>query len=243
MADVSLPQNGSIHPDLRYPGWSNPAANCQHQAKCGCRPDPLTEALVQVEMAETIGYLDRKVQSGEIPPEDAREKLKQYEKEIRETVSFEGQEWEENCFTILDEGEIKWVSHVDMVDFLDIFVLDRLRFVRVSIDASPVFPGKVRITFEAADKDFPLPPHPDMPKDETWLYRMFDDAGVLLYIGISKDAFTRFSQHSKDKPWVDDVAKWTREKFSNRQAALIAEKKAIKSEHPLYNVVHNTELK
>lgn len=85
-----------------------------------------------------------------------------------------------------------------------------------------------------------LPRHPNMPKKcPTWLYRMWDQSGNLLYIGISNNAFTRFSQHEKAKPWINEVARWERDRFDDRESALKAEREAIKKERPKYNVVHN----
>lgn len=69
----------------------------------------------------------------------------------------------------------------------------------------------------------------------TAVYRMFDRAGDLLYVGVSLAVMTRFVQHS-DKPWADEIANMTIERFPTRQAALDAEAVAITMEDPRYNV-------
>lgn len=76
--------------------------------------------------------------------------------------------------------------------------------------------------------------------EPTALYRHFDKAGTLLYVGVSFDPLHRFKQHCGDnKCWVDDIASMTLERFDNRFEALQAEKRAIKNELPKYNIAHN----
>lgn len=75
--------------------------------------------------------------------------------------------------------------------------------------------------------------------DVTSLYRQFNDAGILLYVGISINAFDRFRQHAKDKVWIDEVGSMTIERFSSRALALAAEAKAIVDERPKYNIAGN----
>ena len=66
------------------------------------------------------------------------------------------------------------------------------------------------------------------------LYRMFDDRGHLLYIGITGDLGKRLGNHSF-KRWFPLVERITLEWLPNRAAALVAEKRAISTEHPRYN--------
>lgn len=70
----------------------------------------------------------------------------------------------------------------------------------------------------------------------TTLYRLFDAAGDLLYVGIAGNPGRRFEQHKKDKPWWGEVASIRLEHFLERRAAEIAEMKAIKGEDPRYNI-------
>jgi len=71
------------------------------------------------------------------------------------------------------------------------------------------------------------------------LYRFFDQSDVLLYVGITVDPTARFKKHRGDKPWWDQIDHIGLEHFATREEALEAERKAIKSEEPLHNIVHN----
>lgn len=66
------------------------------------------------------------------------------------------------------------------------------------------------------------------------VYRMFDRAGGLLYIGITGRS-RRFGEHS-DKSWFLLVATITLEWHPTQEAAYWAERRAIFAEKPLYNV-------
>lgn len=71
------------------------------------------------------------------------------------------------------------------------------------------------------------------------LYRFYDEAGQLLYVGITLDPGGRWKTHSKDKPWWGDVARVTVETHPDRPTVLEAERTAIIAEQPLHNVQHN----
>ncbi len=73
----------------------------------------------------------------------------------------------------------------------------------------------------------------------TTLYRFYNTADELLYVGISEKGPERWKAHRKDKPWWTDVARTTTEHYDTRQDALDAERSAIKAEKPKHNVVHN----
>lgn len=73
----------------------------------------------------------------------------------------------------------------------------------------------------------------------TSLYRHFADDGALLYVGISLSWPSRTKAHAHGSRWFDQVAKVEIERFPTREAALDAERQAIKSEGPKFNVVHN----
>lgn len=79
----------------------------------------------------------------------------------------------------------------------------------------------------------------DINRQPTTLYRLFDHQGNLLYVGIAGNPGRRFAQHSGDKHWWGDVAETTLTHFDTRAEALRAEKRAIRDEHPAYNVVHS----
>lgn len=74
---------------------------------------------------------------------------------------------------------------------------------------------------------------------KTALYRHFDAAHSLLYIGISLSAVQRLKQHMGDKEWAGDIAAVTVEHFDTREDALDAERKAIQNEKPRWNIAHN----
>ncbi|GFE20075.1 GIY-YIG nuclease family protein [Streptomyces nigrescens] len=74
----------------------------------------------------------------------------------------------------------------------------------------------------------------------TAVYRLRDQTGRLLYVGISDDPLRRWPEHAKDKPWWPEVANFSTEWLASRPEALAAEASAIKLEKPLYNVVHNS---
>jgi len=75
---------------------------------------------------------------------------------------------------------------------------------------------------------------------EQILYRFYDRAGRLLYIGITGDAATRWSNHSKKQPWWPSVRRIEIEPYATRIEVELAEKAAIRAEKPLHNKVHNT---
>ena len=74
---------------------------------------------------------------------------------------------------------------------------------------------------------------------ETTLYRHFDGEGGLLYVGIAYDAYNRWRQHQDHSAWTPEVRKTTYEPFPTREAALSAEREAIQSERPKYNIKMN----
>lgn len=73
------------------------------------------------------------------------------------------------------------------------------------------------------------------------LYRFYDGADRLLYVGISVNAALRSKDHSKEKAWWPEVARMEVEHLavSTRSEAEAIEKAAIVTERPLHNVVHN----
>ena len=70
----------------------------------------------------------------------------------------------------------------------------------------------------------------------TALYRLYDDDGVLLYIGIAFSPEARWKDHTR-KPWWHLVAKKAVEWYDTRLLALEAEARAVESERPVYNVL------
>jgi predicted GIY-YIG superfamily endonuclease len=69
------------------------------------------------------------------------------------------------------------------------------------------------------------------------LYRLYDIAGRLLYVGITSDWDRRRSQHAADKAWWPRVSQIALAELPSRAHALNAERIAIRTEHPAYNQV------
>jgi predicted GIY-YIG superfamily endonuclease len=67
------------------------------------------------------------------------------------------------------------------------------------------------------------------------LYRHYDSAGNLLYVGVSLNALVRLQQH-KTSHWCDDITRVDIQKFASRQEVLEAERVAITSENPVHNI-------
>jgi predicted GIY-YIG superfamily endonuclease len=68
------------------------------------------------------------------------------------------------------------------------------------------------------------------------LYRMFDEGGTLLYVGITNDPKQRFHDHAKGQPWWSRVANIRVENHPSREALVLSEQVAIRDENPLYNI-------
>lgn len=73
------------------------------------------------------------------------------------------------------------------------------------------------------------------------LYRFLGEQGALLYVGITNNPGRRFAQHSSGREWWHEVAEIRIERFSDREAALAAERQAIRTERPRYNVAHRVD--
>jgi hypothetical protein len=74
----------------------------------------------------------------------------------------------------------------------------------------------------------------------TALYRIYDDAGVLLYVGISGRPWARLSEHRRSSDWYDGPEVVRIEYFPSRPEALKAEAEAIRGEAPRHNVLGQT---
>lgn len=68
------------------------------------------------------------------------------------------------------------------------------------------------------------------------VYRLFDSAGELLYIGCTSEVTTRVSQHlRKGSGGGRLIDGWTSEEYATREQALDAEGAAIRAERPPFN--------
>lgn len=70
----------------------------------------------------------------------------------------------------------------------------------------------------------------------TAMYRHFNAAGKLLYVGISLSAVQRLAQHRHTAHWFDDIRRVEVEWFISREDALAAEASAIRTEAPVCNI-------
>jgi hypothetical protein len=68
----------------------------------------------------------------------------------------------------------------------------------------------------------------------TSVYRFYDQAGVLLYVGVANRPAERWADHS-GKPWWHLVARTELERYPTRAEALRVEAESIRYEHPRYN--------
>ena len=76
--------------------------------------------------------------------------------------------------------------------------------------------------------------------DRTWaLYRYWDAEDRLLYIGIAGDLASRENGHIKSSVWMRLTARSAVVRLPSRRAALDAERKAIETEHPIFNRKYN----
>ena len=74
----------------------------------------------------------------------------------------------------------------------------------------------------------------DMVHRRTCVYRCYDAAERLLYVGISMSLEGRLTKHRRTA-WWPEVAEITVQWFDGREAAKAAERAAIRDEAPLHN--------
>jgi len=72
------------------------------------------------------------------------------------------------------------------------------------------------------------------------VYRMFDGGDRLLYIGRTGDAGRRFGDHTS-KRWFPLVETIKLEWFPTEAAAVLAERRAIRTERPRYNIAETSK--
>lgn len=73
------------------------------------------------------------------------------------------------------------------------------------------------------------------PKPYAFLYRLWDQEGTLLYVGVTVNPFNRPWMHRSQKAWGAEIHRDTLEEFPSKEAALVAEREAIIREKPKYN--------
>lgn len=84
-----------------------------------------------------------------------------------------------------------------------------------------------------------LPGRPrNRPLGRTSVYRLFNSAGEILYIGCSCKPESRWKAHRTLKTWWPEVASNTVDWYDALQEAEAAERSAILAERPKYNIVY-----
>lgn len=68
------------------------------------------------------------------------------------------------------------------------------------------------------------------------VYRYFNGAGLVLYVGVSQDFSKRWATHSKQQVWWDQVARCTVDFYASWPEATEVEDIAIATERPVYNL-------
>lgn len=74
----------------------------------------------------------------------------------------------------------------------------------------------------------------------TALYKHYNEAADLLYVGISVRPGERLSEHLAGSHWADEIAHVSLEWFATREDAEKAERIAIRDESPWHNIAHNS---
>ena len=72
----------------------------------------------------------------------------------------------------------------------------------------------------------------------TYVYRAFDAAGKLLYIGQSRNPESRKCDHMRSAAWASRVSRWELEGPMSAKAAIVREAEAILREQPEFNSRH-----
>ncbi len=73
----------------------------------------------------------------------------------------------------------------------------------------------------------------------TQLYRFYNEEEQLLYVGVSKSTIQRLFTHQKLSDWYILVRFVVVDNYADRKSALAAERDAIKTEKPFFNIQHN----
>ena len=77
--------------------------------------------------------------------------------------------------------------------------------------------------------------HPHADK-RSYMYRIFDAQGRLIYVGSTHNPEARIYSHRQVMWWSGTIHRIKIQVFPNRQAAMDAEREAIQTEHPRWNI-------
>jgi predicted GIY-YIG superfamily endonuclease len=72
-----------------------------------------------------------------------------------------------------------------------------------------------------------------------YVYRLYSEDGVLLYIGMTNNADSRVRVHRNQQFWGAQIARVETEEHPGREVAAQAERLAIDAEKPAYNHTYN----
>ena len=75
----------------------------------------------------------------------------------------------------------------------------------------------------------------------TFLYRFYDAADVLLYVGITDNLAERTWSHARASTWMEFAVRSTIERYMKRPEAEAMEVAAIRAEGPLFNLAYNDD--
>ena len=75
----------------------------------------------------------------------------------------------------------------------------------------------------------------------TSVYRYYDSAGVLLYVGITNRGSARNEEHDRSKDWWPYVTRQEVSHYRSRAAAANVERETIRQYRPPFNVQHNVD--
>jgi predicted GIY-YIG superfamily endonuclease len=73
------------------------------------------------------------------------------------------------------------------------------------------------------------------------VYRPYDAAGSLLYVGVTKNFGQRWQRHAAEKPWWSQMARMTVDWYDDEAAAVRAEQDAISNERPVHNIARTNK--
>jgi excinuclease ABC subunit C len=77
----------------------------------------------------------------------------------------------------------------------------------------------------------------DLDDPPAWLYRLYDAAGALLYIGRTRNLLDRVEQHARQHAWGAEIASVTAQLYASEAEVKRAEPAAIAAENPRHNRV------
>ena len=75
------------------------------------------------------------------------------------------------------------------------------------------------------------------PRFWTGVYRLYSTDGALLYVGVGVDPRNRVTEHIRRKPWGGEIADVVIDWYQYIEVAHLAERRAIRDEKPLHNVI------